>query len=64
MNIDFEHIKWGSFSAQFKVYKAQHPYSSIRDLKSFAEMILRNPNKFQERTKKRAHFYLNVLNRK
>lgn len=64
MNIDFEHIKWGTLTAQFKAYKAQHPYSSIKDLKQFAEMIVRSPNRFQDKTIKRANFYLNYILRK
>jgi len=59
--IDFEHVKWGSFSKQFDAYKHQHPKNKVNDLKEFADMILKNPEKYQEKTKKRARFYLNVL---
>jgi hypothetical protein len=59
--IDFEDIKWGSFTEQFKRFKQQHPSSHIHDLGSFADMILRNPEDYAKRTIKRARFYKNVL---
>ena len=60
-NIDFENIKWGSFTKQFQAYKKQFPKSRVKDLDAFAKMILRNPKKFQPKTQKRASFYLNVI---
>ena len=60
-NIDFENIKWGSFTKQFQAYKQQYPKSKVKDLDAFAKMILRNPKKFQPKTQKRASFYLNVI---
>jgi hypothetical protein len=60
--IDFEDMKWGSFSKQLKAYNTQH--KKKLNLKKFAMMVLANPNKFQERTKKRARFYLNVILKK
>ena len=61
--IDWEDIKWGSFSRQFKEYNrtAKKP---IKDLEKFANMIMKTPEKFQSRTIKRARFYLNVLMKK
>ena len=61
--IDWEDIKWGSFSRQFKEYNrtAKKP---IKDLEKFANMIMKKPEKFQSRTIKRARFYLNVLMKK
>jgi hypothetical protein len=59
--IDFENIKWGSFTKQFKAYRSQYPKSKVKDLDAFAKMVLRNPKKFQPRTQKRASFYLNVI---
>jgi hypothetical protein len=59
--IDFEDMKWGSFTEQFNAFKRQHPKTSLRDLKDFAEYVLRNPRGFKERTKKRAQFYTNVI---
>jgi hypothetical protein len=60
-NIDFENIKWGSFTKQFQAYRHQYPKSKVKDLDAFAKMVLRNPKKFQPRTQKRASFYLNVI---
>ena len=61
--IDWEHLKWGSFTKQFQAYKSAHRYSKIKDLEAFAKMILRHPKKYQPRTIKRANFYLNVIKR-
>jgi hypothetical protein len=60
--IDFEDMKWGSFSKQLKAYNSQH--NKKLDLHNFAMMILANPDKFQERTKKRARFYINIILKK
>jgi hypothetical protein len=60
--IDFEDMKWGSFSKQLQAYNSQH--NKKLDLHNFAMMILANPDKFQERTKKRARFYINVILKK
>jgi hypothetical protein len=60
--IDFEDMKWGSLTKQVEVYNKQH--NSNLDLHSFSMMVLANPDKFKERTKKRARFYINVINKK
>ena len=60
--IDFEDIKWGSLTKQVEAYNKQH--NSNLDLHSFSMMVLANPDKFKERTKKRARFYINVINKK
>lgn len=62
--IDWEDIKWGSFTKQFEEYKRQHPNSKIDDLEHFAESILANPADFQKSTLKKARFYINVLSKK
>jgi hypothetical protein len=59
--VDWESIKWGSFSKQFDAFKRQYPHTTVKDLDDFAEHIIRNPSHFKERTKKRARFYQNVL---
>ena len=61
--IDWEDIKWGSFSAQYKHFKSLHPSSKLATLKQFAKYILapQNKDKTIERTKRRARFYLNVI---
>ena len=60
--IDFEDMKWGSLTKQVEVYNQQH--KTKLDLHSFSMMVLANPDKFKERTKKRARFYINVINKK
>ena len=60
--VDWEDIKWGSFTNQFKVWKVRHPdYDHINSLEDFAEMIVGAPQAFKPITVKRARFYLNVL---
>jgi hypothetical protein len=61
-DIDFEDMKWGSFSIQLKQYNKTH--SPKLDLHSFAMMILANPKKFNKKTSKRARFYINVILKK
>lgn len=56
---DFEHMHWGSFTKQFKAYQRKNP--SIKSLDEFARHILANPSQFQATTKKRAGFYLHVI---
>ena len=60
--IDFEDMKWGSFSKQLEAYNSQH--KKKLDLHSFAMMILANPKKFKKTTIKRARFYVNVILKK
>jgi hypothetical protein len=57
--VDFEDLKWGSFSKQLQQYNRTH--KPKLDLHSFAMMILANPKKFNKRTIKRARFYVNVI---
>jgi len=59
---DWEDLKWGSFTAQFKRYNQTHP--PLPDLEAFAEMILRNPHEYHLKTLKRARFYQNVILKK
>jgi hypothetical protein len=61
--IDWEHIKWGSFTEQFNEFQKQNQDNKIKDLEEFADMILQDPLKFKPKTVKRARFYLNVLNK-
>jgi hypothetical protein len=59
--VDWEHLKWGSFTKQFQAYKRKHPEASLDDLDAFAHHVATNPTSFGAVTKKRANFYLNVL---
>ena len=53
-DIDFERMKWGSFTKQAK-------REGYEDLGRFAREVLANPKKYYSTTRRRAHFYLNVL---
>lgn len=63
--IDWEHLKWKSFTNQFQAFKREHPdillREGIRDLKGFAEWVVENKDQVKPRTVKRANFYLNVI---
>jgi hypothetical protein len=62
--IDFDDIKWGSFTNQFEAYN-RTAKKKMKDLSAFARMILDAPkDKFSDTTRKRANFYLNVLAKK
>jgi hypothetical protein len=63
-NIDFDKIKWGSFSKQFQAFKNQEPNSKIDNLDKFADFIISHPNNFKKTTLKRARFYKNVIEKK
>ena len=60
-DIDFDDIKWGSFTEQFNRFRNKHKNSPIKDLEQFARMLIENPSKYNKTTIKRARFYLNVL---
>ena len=62
--IDWEDIKWGSFTAQFNQWNKQHPGDKKTSLDSFADMILEDPSKYATKTVRRARFYKNVLHKK
>ena len=53
-DIDFERMKWGSFTKQAK-------REGYEDLGRFAREVLANPKNYYSTTRRRAHFYLNVL---
>ena len=57
-DIDFEDMKWGSFTKQ------KNAFNSKLTLKRFAEIVLKPNSKFREKTKDRARFYLNVILKK
>jgi len=59
--VDWEDLKWGSFTNQFHRFQHENPDSGIHDLADFARMILENPEDYRKTTKNRARFYLNVL---
>ena len=56
---DFQDLNWGSLTKQFKAFKSSHP--TINTLEKFAKYIIGNKDEFQDRTIKRANFYLNVI---
>ena len=53
--INFNKIHWGSLTEEMK----HHP--EFKSVETFAHHILKNPNHFSKKTKKRANFYVNVL---
>jgi len=59
--IDFEDMKWGSFTEQFDRFRHDHPDVNVHSLKDFAEKILADPEHYKETTLRRAQFYLNVI---
>ena len=64
--IDWDDIKWGSFTEQLKRYNATHKKKFLGDkaLCNFADMIIKNKSKYSTKTQRRASFYLNVLAKK
>lgn len=54
-SIDFEKMKWGSFTKQAH-------REGFRDLTTFAKRVLENPEHYYDTTQRRARFYLNVIN--
>ena len=56
---DYEHLKWGSFTKQFKAFKSSHP--RVNSLEKFAEYIIRHKDKFHRKTLKRAYFYIDII---
>ena len=65
-DIDFDDIKWGSFTEQLKRYNATHKrkFEGDKALCQFAEMIMKDKKKYSTKTQRRASFYLNVLAKK
>ena len=62
--VDWDDIKWGSFTKQYERFRQMHHNTDIGDLEQFAKYILRNPAKYHKTTVRRARFYLNVLLKK
>ena len=58
-SVNFDKIKWGTLTTQFKAFQKKHP--SITTLDGFANYILTHPKEFREKTLQRAHFYINVV---
>jgi len=56
---DYEHLKWGSFTKQFKAFKSSHP--RVNSLEKFAEYVIRHKDKFHRKTLKRAYFYIDII---
>lgn len=60
-NIDFEKVKWGTFTRMFKEFKKENPKARVKDLEAFAHRIIKNKKKFSPKAFKKAEFYLNVI---
>ena len=57
---DYKELDWGSFTKQFENRKQKN----IKDLKEFAEYIIKHKEDFAPKTLKRARFYINVILKK
>jgi hypothetical protein len=62
--IDWEDMKWGSFTEQLQQWNRTHPKKQMKDLRELAEYVRADPSKFKPKTKKRADFYINVIAKK
>ena len=64
-DIEWDKVDWGSFTKQYERFKHTNKNSilnkRINSLEDFAKMILKHPEKYIQKTLKRARFYLNVL---
>ena len=58
-DIDFDNLKWGTFTKQLRDYNKTN--GTDLNLREFAELVLDPDSRFHEITKRRARFYLNVL---
>jgi len=56
-----KNIHWGTFTEQHNSYNKAHSIGKKKSLKTFANFILKHPNKFHSKTVKRARFYNNVI---
>jgi hypothetical protein len=59
--VNFEKVKWGTFTRMFKEFKKEHPRSRVKDLDQFANYVIKNKKKFSDKTLKKAHFYKNII---
>jgi hypothetical protein len=59
--VNFEKVKWGTFTRMFKEFKKEHPRSRVKDLEHFANYVIKNKKKFSDKTLKKAHFYKNII---
>jgi hypothetical protein len=64
--VDFEDIKWGTFTDLYKRFLDKHPQfkDKIEDLEHFAEFVLENKDKFSKKAEKKALFYNNIISNK
>ena len=60
--IDWDDVNWGSFTEQLNKYNST--YKKKLTLPKFADLILKDPKKYKQKTVKRARFYVNVLSKK
>jgi hypothetical protein len=59
--VNFEKVKWGTFTRMFKEFKKENPRSRVKDLVQFANYVIKNKKKFSDKTLKKAHFYKNII---
>ena len=61
IKIDFDKIKWGTFTKAFEKFKRREPTTPLKNLKEFAEYIIKHKEDASDKLLKKARFYLNVL---
>jgi hypothetical protein len=62
-NIDFDKVKWGTFTALYKRFLKSNPElsSKITNLEQFSKYVLDNKDKFSKKAEKKALFYQNII---
>jgi hypothetical protein len=64
-NIDFDKVKWGTFTALYKRFLKFNPElsSKITNLEQFSKYVLNNKDKFSKKAEKKALFYQNIIDK-
>jgi hypothetical protein len=62
-NVDFDKVKWGTFTALYKRFLKSNPElsSKITNLEQFSKYVLDNKDKFSKKAEKKALFYQNII---
>ena len=59
--INFEELKWGTFTDLYRRYKKANPKTGAKNLSEFAKLVLDNPSSFSDKARKKAQFYVNII---
>jgi len=60
-DVDWEDLKWGTFSKAFKKFRNRVPDTPLKNLKQFAKYVIDNEEDASEKLVKKARFYVNVI---